>query len=119
MSIPAHLFNQKPVINLIGVVIGKRFTKRPLCSGNLYCITEFHSRRLPDSWIRPLFSRNARRSGTKPKTQMNSQTPEQARQMYEQALALAPDDVLLQGNFEQFLEATGDLPGAIAEAKRG
>jgi len=53
------------------------------------------------------------------KAQMNSQTPEQARQMYEQALALAPDDVLLHGDFEQFLEAEGDLPRAVAEAKRG
>jgi tetratricopeptide (TPR) repeat protein len=53
------------------------------------------------------------------KAQMNSQTPEQARQMYEQALALAPGDVLLHGDFEQFLEAEGDLPRAVAEAKRG
>ena len=52
------------------------------------------------------------------KFQMNFQTPEQARQMYEQAVALAPDDALLRGNFEQFLEAEGDLPRAVAEAKR-
>ncbi len=49
---------------------------------------------------------------------MNTQTPEQARQMYEQALALAPNDSLLHQNFERFLEAGGFLPQAIAEAKR-
>jgi tetratricopeptide (TPR) repeat protein len=49
---------------------------------------------------------------------MNTQTPEQARQMYEQALALAPDDYLLHGNFERFLEQGGDLAQAIAEARR-
>jgi tetratricopeptide (TPR) repeat protein len=56
---------------------------------------------------------------TEAKAQMDTQTPEQARQMYEQALALAPDDILLHANFEQFLEASGDLAGAIREAKRG
>jgi len=52
------------------------------------------------------------------KSRMNTQTPEQARQMYEQALALAPDDNFLHGNFERFLEAGGYLAQAIAEAKR-
>jgi tetratricopeptide (TPR) repeat protein len=52
------------------------------------------------------------------KAQMSSQTPEQARQIYEQALALAPEDNLLHGNFEQFLEAGGELPQAIAESQR-
>jgi tetratricopeptide (TPR) repeat protein len=76
------------------------------------------------------------------KSQMNFQTPEQTRQMYEQALALAPDDCFLHGNFERFLqryeqaltlapddrflhgnsegflEAGGYLAQAIAEAKR-
>ena len=52
------------------------------------------------------------------KSMMNTQTPEQARQMYEQALALAPDDYFLHGNFERFLEAGGYLAPAIAEAKR-
>jgi tetratricopeptide (TPR) repeat protein len=51
-------------------------------------------------------------------SQMRSQTPEQARQRYEQALALAPDDILLLGNFEHFLEAGGDLAGAVVEARR-
>jgi tetratricopeptide (TPR) repeat protein len=51
-------------------------------------------------------------------TQMNSQSPEQARQVYEQALALAPDDYFLHGNYEQFLEAMGDLAPAVEEAKR-
>ncbi len=49
---------------------------------------------------------------------MNTQTPQQARQVYEQALALAPDDYLLHVNFEGFLEAGGYLPQAIVEAKR-
>ncbi len=52
------------------------------------------------------------------KSQMSFQTPEQAWQMYEQALALAPDDNFLHGNFERFLEARGYLAPAIAEAKR-
>jgi tetratricopeptide (TPR) repeat protein len=48
---------------------------------------------------------------------MNQQTPEQARQIYEQALASAPDDVFLRLNFVAFLEAAGYLPEAIAEAE--
>jgi tetratricopeptide (TPR) repeat protein len=52
------------------------------------------------------------------KAQMSFQTPEQARRIYEQALALAPEDNLLQGNFEQFLEAGGELTQAIAECQR-
>ena len=49
---------------------------------------------------------------------MNTQTPEQARQMYEQALALAPNDYYLHGNFQRFLEKGGYLTQAIIEAKR-
>ena len=41
------------------------------------------------------------------KSQMNFQTPEQARQMYEQALALAPDDSFLHGNFEAISGSRG------------
>jgi tetratricopeptide (TPR) repeat protein len=52
------------------------------------------------------------------KSLMNTQSPEQARQMYEQALKLSPDDYFLHGNFERFLEAGGFLPQAVAEAKR-
>lgn len=52
------------------------------------------------------------------KSMMNTQTPEQARQMYEQALALAPDDYFLHGNFQRFLEKGGYLTQAIVEAKR-
>jgi tetratricopeptide (TPR) repeat protein len=52
------------------------------------------------------------------KSNLNLQTPAQARQMYEEALALAPDDDLLHGNFEQFLEASGNLKQAIVEAQR-
>ncbi len=52
------------------------------------------------------------------KSIMNTQTPEQARQMYEQALALAPDDYFLHVNFESFLEKGGYLAQAIVEAKR-
>jgi tetratricopeptide (TPR) repeat protein len=49
---------------------------------------------------------------------MNTQTPKQARQMYERALALAPDDYFLHGNFQRFLEKGGYLTQAITEAKR-
>ena len=52
------------------------------------------------------------------KAAMDAQPPEQARQMYEQALALAQDDYFLHGNFERFLEKRGELPQAIVEAKR-
>jgi tetratricopeptide (TPR) repeat protein len=52
------------------------------------------------------------------KSLMNTQTPEQARQMYEQALVLSPEDYFLHGNFERFLEKGGHLTQAIVEAKR-
>ncbi|HKW27842.1 MAG TPA: tetratricopeptide repeat protein [Verrucomicrobiae bacterium] len=52
------------------------------------------------------------------KARLDTQTPEQARQMYEQALALAPDDYFLHGNFERFLEAGGNWAQAIVQAKR-
>jgi tetratricopeptide (TPR) repeat protein len=52
------------------------------------------------------------------KSLMNTQTPEQARQMYEQALAATPNDSFLHLNFAAFLEAAGYLPQAIVEAKR-
>jgi tetratricopeptide (TPR) repeat protein len=52
------------------------------------------------------------------KSAMNIQTPEQAQQMYEQALALSPDDYFLHGNFERFLEKRGNFTQAIVEAKR-
>jgi tetratricopeptide (TPR) repeat protein len=52
------------------------------------------------------------------KSLMNTQSPEQAQHIYEQALKLSPDDYFLHGNFERFLEKKGDLAGAIREAKR-
>jgi tetratricopeptide (TPR) repeat protein len=52
------------------------------------------------------------------KSMMNTQTPAQAMKMYEQALALAPDDSFLHLNFVVFLEKGGYLSQAIAEAKR-
>lgn len=52
------------------------------------------------------------------KARMGTQTPEQAREMYEQALALAPDDYFLHVNFERFLEAGGHLAQAIVQARR-
>ncbi len=52
------------------------------------------------------------------KSATNTQTPEQSQQMYEQALALSPDDYFLHGNFERFLEKRGNLTQAIVEAKR-
>jgi tetratricopeptide (TPR) repeat protein len=55
---------------------------------------------------------------TEAKSLMNTQTPEQARQMYEQALALAPEDSFLHLNFVAFLEKVGSPAKAVAEAKR-
>ena len=52
------------------------------------------------------------------KSLMDTQTPAQARQLYEQALAADPDDYFLHGNYERFLEAGGYLAAAIVEAKR-
>jgi tetratricopeptide (TPR) repeat protein len=52
------------------------------------------------------------------KTKMSLQSPEQARQMYEEALARSPDNTLLHGNFEQFLEAGENLAQAVAESQR-
>jgi len=48
---------------------------------------------------------------------MNLQSPEQARDMYQQALALAPEDNLLHANFAQFLEAGGFIAEAIDQAQ--
>jgi len=48
----------------------------------------------------------------------NTQTPQQAMQIYEQALALAPNDIFLHLNFVAFLEAEGYPAQAAAEAKR-
>jgi len=52
------------------------------------------------------------------RSMINTQSPEQARQIYEQALVSAPDDVFLRLNFVAFLETEGYPVQAIAEAKR-
>jgi tetratricopeptide (TPR) repeat protein len=52
------------------------------------------------------------------KSRMNTQTPDQVQQMYEQALALSPDNYFLHANFQRFLEKGGNLSRAIMEAKR-
>jgi tetratricopeptide (TPR) repeat protein len=46
-----------------------------------------------------------------------SEPPEQTRQLYQQALALAPTDSFLHQNFAQFLGARGDLAQATVEAQ--
>jgi tetratricopeptide (TPR) repeat protein len=48
---------------------------------------------------------------------MSTQTPRQAMQIYEQALALAPNDYFLHLNFVAFLEAEGYTARAVAGAK--
>lgn len=50
--------------------------------------------------------------------QMNVVSPEQSRKTYEEALALAPEDYFLHSNFGEFLDAIGDLPGALAQQQR-
>ena len=50
-------------------------------------------------------------------SQMKSEPPEQTRQLYKQALALAPTDHMLHWNFAQFLAAAGNLASATEEAK--
>jgi tetratricopeptide (TPR) repeat protein len=51
------------------------------------------------------------------KSQAKMQTPDQARELYEQALALAPDDSLLHAHFARFLEDGGFLGQAIDESR--
>ncbi|HEY3932088.1 MAG TPA: tetratricopeptide repeat protein [Verrucomicrobiae bacterium] len=52
------------------------------------------------------------------KSQMDSEAPEQTRQLYKQALVVAPTDNLLHWNFARFLAVRGDLAQATEEAKR-
>jgi tetratricopeptide (TPR) repeat protein len=52
------------------------------------------------------------------KSRVDSETPEQTRQLYQQALAPAPADSFLHFNFAQFLAAGGDLAQATVEAQR-
>ena len=52
------------------------------------------------------------------KSRVNSETPEQTRQLYQQALAPAPADSFLLFNFAQFLAARGDLAQATEQAQR-
>jgi tetratricopeptide (TPR) repeat protein len=51
-------------------------------------------------------------------SRIKPETPGHDRQVYEAALAAAPEDNLLRGNFAQFLEATGSRPEAILQAQR-
>jgi len=52
------------------------------------------------------------------KFRVDSETPEQTRQLYQQALALVPTDSFLHWNFAQYLAARGDLAQATEEARR-
>ncbi len=52
------------------------------------------------------------------RSMMGTQTPQQAMQIYEQALASAPNDIFLHLNFAAFLETAGYPTQAAAEAKR-
>jgi len=49
---------------------------------------------------------------------MNPESPARDRQLYEEALAAAPEDTLLRSRFAQYLEATGSRPEAIAKFQR-
>ena len=51
-------------------------------------------------------------------SQMTPQAREEARAMYQKALASAPEDDFLHGNFAQFLGEAGDFPGAVEEEQR-
>lgn len=50
-------------------------------------------------------------------SQMTEKARGQTRAVYKDALALAPEDSFLHGNFAQFLEQTGDLAEAIKEQR--
>ncbi len=49
------------------------------------------------------------------RSRMNSNEMAEARQNFMRQLEQKPDDFLLRGNFAIFLQATGDLPGAISQ----
>lgn len=49
---------------------------------------------------------------------MNPESPARDRQLYEEALAAAPEDTLMRSRFAQYLEAIGSRPEAIAEFQR-
>jgi tetratricopeptide (TPR) repeat protein len=49
---------------------------------------------------------------------MNQESPEQARAIYQEAVAAAPDDYFLHGNFSEFLESRGDWAAAQKEQQR-
>jgi len=51
-------------------------------------------------------------------SQMTEQTRAQSRAMYEEALAVNPNDYCLRENFAQFLDETGDLADAPAEEQK-
>jgi tetratricopeptide (TPR) repeat protein len=51
------------------------------------------------------------------KSRVDSEAPGQTRQLYQQALTLAPTDSFLYQNFAQFLAAGGDLAQATVEAQ--
>jgi tetratricopeptide (TPR) repeat protein len=52
------------------------------------------------------------------KSRADSEPPGQTRELYQEALVLAPDDYFLRFNFAQYLGAKGDLAGATEESKR-
>lgn len=52
------------------------------------------------------------------KSQMTPEAREEARAVYQEALASAPEDDFLHGNFAQFLSEAGDFPRAIEEQQR-
>jgi len=52
------------------------------------------------------------------KSRVDAEAPEQTRQLYKQALALAPTDTFLLFNFAQYLAARGELAQATEEAQR-
>jgi tetratricopeptide (TPR) repeat protein len=49
---------------------------------------------------------------------MNTESPEQSRKIYEEAVALTPEDYYLHSNFGELLDAIGDLPAAITQQQR-
>jgi tetratricopeptide (TPR) repeat protein len=50
--------------------------------------------------------------------QLTPETPRREREVYEAALDRAPDDVLLRGNYAQFLEVTGARAAAIQHGQQ-
>jgi tetratricopeptide (TPR) repeat protein len=98
-------------------------TRLALTAWNRAAAAEFMLRRC---WDAPFSNRvdhaaSVERLATEVARQRKAQTPQAARfvtAIYTNAIALAPDDPHLRRGYAEFLQATGDIPEAIAQWRR-